>query len=44
VVVDVQGWIAAPVLTVTPQTALTSERTTSPLTSTDGEQALKILK
>ena len=39
VVVDVQGWIAAPVLTVTQPKALD----TSALTSADGEQALKIL-
>jgi hypothetical protein len=41
VVVDLQGWIAAPVLTVTPP--LTSALSAGPLTSADGEQAAKIL-
>jgi len=41
VVVDVQGWIAAPVLTVTPP--VSSALDAGALTSSDGEQALKIL-
>jgi len=41
VVVDVQGWIAAPVLTVTPPSA--SALSAGALTSTDGQQAVSIL-
>jgi hypothetical protein len=41
VVIDVQGWIAAPVLTVTPP--LASALNAGPLTSADGKQALTIL-
>ena len=41
VVIDVQGWIAAPVPTVTPPSA--SALSAGVLTSTDGQQALRIL-
>ncbi len=41
VIIDVQGWIAAPVLTVTPP--LASALKAGALTSADGEQALTIL-
>ena len=41
VALDVQGWIAAPVLTVTPP--LASALKAGPLTSTDGRPALAIL-
>ena len=40
-VVDVQGWIAAPVLTVAP--ALASALRAGPLKSSDGKRALRIL-
>jgi hypothetical protein len=41
VVIDVQGWIAAPVLTVVPP--LASALSAGPLTSASGQQALTIL-
>jgi hypothetical protein len=44
VLVDVQGWVAAPVLTVTPPAAASLGLSDSaPLTSTDGAQATTIL-